>query len=369
MKRKQVDNDADEARKRERQAAVVAKVQDLDDVGTRRYLDDIATRWQIDAASQSFQDVITRAFDNFGMDVASDLDLEDMGSYGLRLLDERIHDHEVEMIALYHKLREHGLFDDEQIRLRAMKCIEQIYYAKRAVLSSFQGKLSIHQMHCEMELDADLDARLGSWSLRFRWINDDTNPVQKLLLHMLDCAMEKRYRRQGNWCFEPIIIDGHNTHAWRPVMEIKQWLYEETRKETNWEQWQWLTASANNAKTVVEYLTNCSDYSFPELRKDRSTFAFTNGVYRAREDKFYPLGGEDTLAESIAACKFFPYEFLEYGPDQDIPTPHLESIMDYQGYSEEVKQWMLIALGRLLYELNDLDGWQVYIYKQRNFTL
>ena len=245
----------------------------------------------------------------------------------------------------------------------------QVYYAKRTVLNAFQSKLSVHQLQTTLtadgrnpfEIDKDLDTRLGSWSLRFRWISDDTVPVQKLLLHMLDRALEKRYRRQGDWCYEPVIIDGHDTHAWRPVMQIRDWMYAETRKETAWEQWQWMTANGGTPRTVVEYLTNCCDYSFPELKKDRNTFACANGVYRARDNSWHPHGGSK-LSDSIAACKFFPLDFpaeLVDLPASDIPTPFLDTIMDFQGWEPGVKRWMYILLGRLLYDLGDLDSWQV----------
>ena len=370
-KKRAADNEEFEARKKERQAAVMTKVQDLSVEETKRYLDDISARWKLDdhGPEASFQDAIELAFVNFGIDPTMDINTGDIGSFGLRALDEKIHDHEMELIALYHKLREHKLLEDAHTLRRTTTCLEQVYYAKRTVLNAFQSKLSVHQLQTTLlpdgtnpfELDKDLDARLGSWSLRFRWINDDTFPVQKLLLHMLDRAMEKRYRRQGDWCFEPVIVDGNDTHAWRVVMNIKQWLYMETRKETNWEQWHWLTSSASTPRCVEQYLTNCCDYSFPELRKDRSTFAFLNGVYRAKENKFYPHRNS-TLSKEIAACKFFELDFPDDhvdSPVDAIPTPYLDTIMDFQGWEPAVKNWLYILLGRLLYDLGDLDGWQV----------
>lgn len=365
------DNDEFEARKRERQAVVVSKIQNLDANATKKQLDDICRRWNVDELSHqtTYANTIELAFRNFGIDHDGDVALEDMGSFGLRALDEIIHDHEMELIALYHKLREHRLLEDQMTMRRTMTCLEQVYYSKRMVLNAFQAKLSVHQLQATLApdgcnpfgLDGDLDTRLGSWSLRFRWIDDDTAPVQKLLLHMLDRAMEKKYRRQGDWCYEPVLVDGWNTHAWRPVMTIKDWMYAETRKETNWEQWHWLTSSSSNPRTVVEYLTNCTDYSFPELVKDRSTFSFVNGVYRARENAWYPHENS-TLPDAIAACKYFgidfPVQYLDT-PPAEVPTPHLESIMEYQGWPEDVRRWLYILLGRLLYDLNDLDHWQV----------
>jgi hypothetical protein len=360
MKRRAPPLEPDEdARKR---AAVISRLQELDAAGTRRYLDDVAGRWQLDAHTLSFQDAIARAFQNFGLDVMADVVTSDVGSYGLQQIDDRIHEHEMEIIALYHKLREHSLLEDPGVLARTMKCLEQVYYAKRMVLSTFQAQLSLHQVHCpDMQLDENLDARLGSWSVRFRWISDDTNNVQKLLLHMLDCAMEKRYRRQGSSVFEPVVVDGHVTHAWKAVMQIKDWVYAETRKELHFEQWQWLTSANNNTKAVIEYLTSCNDYSLPELRKDRSTFAFNNGVYRASEDRFYTHDGPDRLGPDVVACKFFPLDFDPHAGRNvdDIPTPHLDMILEYQGFSTEVRRWMLILLGRLLYDLNSKDSWQI----------
>jgi len=366
------DNDEFESRKRERQSEVVSKIQDLDGEGAMAYLETICRRWKLvdhHAADLTFQDAIELAFSNFGMDLSSDIISGDMASFGLKSLDENIHDHEMELISLYHKLREHKMLDDPNVLRKCTTCLEQVYYSKRTVLNAFQSKLSVHQLQSTtledgknpFDIDKELDARLGSWSLRFRWINDDTVPVQKLLLHMLDRAMEKRYRRQGDWCFEPIIVNGHDTHAWRAVTTIEQWMYTETAKETNWEQWQWLTAAGGTPRTVKEYLSKCCDYSFPELKKDRSTFAFLNGVYRARENKFYPHESS-TLANSIAACKFFelefPADYIQLKPEE-IPTPNLDTIMDFQEWSSDVKKWMYILLGRLLYDLNDLDAWQV----------
>lgn len=365
------DNDGFEQRKKERQALVVSRVQSMSAEDSREYLDTLCRRWKLQdqrAAELSFQDAIDMAFSNFGLDVSGDVDMHDIGSFGIRALDERIHEHEMELIAMYHVLKSHGHFEDPAIVRKIMACFEQVYYGKRLILNAFQAKLGAHQLQLadegvEQKLDEDTEKLLGSWSLRFRWVDDDTNPVQKLLLHMLDRAMERKYRRQNDWCFEPVLVDGFDTHAWRGVMTIREWMYTETRKETNWEQWLWMTSGTSAPKAVEEYLRNCVDYSFPELRKDRTTFAFLNGVYRARENKFYPHAGS-TLPGSIAACKFFdrpfPIELCDADVDpHDIPTPHFESIMEYQGWSSDVKTWMYILLGRVLYDVGELDSWQV----------
>jgi hypothetical protein len=364
------EDDGAEQRKRERQATVAGRVQNLDPDASLEYLHVICRRWNLDGdrGDTSFQGAIELAFENFGMDISTCLTVGD-STFGFGPLDDRIHEHEVELITLYHRLKEHGHLKDPETLRMTTACLEQVYYAKRMVLNAFQANVGIHQTRMGVAEDGtpvsalseDIDTRLGSWSLRFRWIDDDINPQQRLLLHMLDRAMERKYRRQGDWCLEPVVIDGMDTHAWRQVTTIKDWMYTETRKETNWEQWHWMTSGPSVPKVVVEYLTNCVDYSFPAIQKDRSTFAFTNGVYRAKENKFYPHAGS-TLPFSIAACKFFDAEFpCEHIDDDpaDIPTPHFDSIMDYQEWPAEVKMWMYTLLGRMLYDTNDMDGWQV----------
>lgn len=359
--RKRKADDEDAARQRERQQIVVSRMQNLDADGTLGFLDTVTRRWKLDRPGEtSYQRFLETAFENFGVELADDMDVTDLGSFGLRQLDERMHEHEMELITLYHKLREHRLLEGDVLS-RMMTAMEQVFYAKRAILNIFQAKLAVHQLRCgegeAMTLDADLDKRLGSWSLRFRWIDGDTSNAQKLLLHMLDRAMEKRYRRQGGSCMEPIVVRGHATHAWRCVLTIKDWLYQECPKETNWEQWSWLTSSGAVPSHVIEHLTSCIDYSFPQLHKDRSTFSFANGIYRARYDAFYPYDGEDTLADSIASCKFFDLDFPE-GPE-DPATPFLDSIMEFQGWEPAVREWLYVLMGRLLYDVGDLDGWQV----------
>jgi len=155
--------------------------------------------------------VTALAFHNFGGDVTGDLDYDQAGSFGLRGIDDTIHLKEIEAIALYHHLRHLEKLDDGETLTRMTRVLESIYYGKRIVLATFQSKISLHR---QLTLDDDLDARLNSWSIRFRWLNSDVTEVQKLLLHLLDTAMEKKYRKHGDLIFEPIGIHGYDTHAW-----------------------------------------------------------------------------------------------------------------------------------------------------------
>lgn len=356
--------------KKTRQAEVAGTVKDLNASGVRQRLDELSSTWQLDDIAASFISTVERAFTNFDLGYEGNLsdELQDKGSYGLRKLDDSIGDHEVEAIALYNRARELGMFsaetpDASELLGRMVKVIEMVYYAKRIVLATAQAKLAVHQLSSSglEPLAEDLDARLGSWALRFRWIDaGSTSPMQKLLLHLLDTAMEKRFRKQGGYCYEPVVVDGRPTHAWRPVCEIKTFVHESIQKELAWEQWCNATASMKNIPAAIDYLTCCKDYQFPELIKQRGVYSFRNGVYLCREDVFKPA---TEVPDTVVACKFFD---CDMDPEVieatwvDIPTPYFDSIMNYQGFEADVKRWMYIMMGRLLYALGaSLDGWQV----------
>lgn len=370
------------------------KMRELDADGALVELDDLCRRWHMskEERGETFENQLMLMFKLFGVpwrgNLAEDLK-KDAGSFGIKEVTERIRLEELRAIGLYHRMHELGLLPERKAQegdededgsqrgeddarndalRRVVKVLELVFYAKRVVLSAFQAKLAVYQLHLphgdtSLDLSADLDTRLGSWALRFRYIENKTTPMQNLLLFLLDGAMEKRYRKSNGWMYEPVFIDGINTHAWRPVMEVKDFVYGMLHKETCWEQWCNATAAGmKNISAAIEYLTNCQDYQLPELRKQRGVYSFRNGVYLARTDEFKPFGRGTPLPEDVVSCKFVDAEFpVEYAdaPWHSIETPHLQSIIDYQRYEPVVAQWLYVMLGRLLYPLNELDSWQV----------
>jgi phage/plasmid-associated DNA primase len=276
-------------------------------------------------------------------------------------------------MALYHRLRELNLLpagkdDNDQKKKhfdKMIKVLEMIFYSKKVVVSAYQAKLSVHQLEADdgvVELDHDLDAVIGSWSLRFRFIDDGVSQFQELLLYLLDSSMEKGYRKQDGYLYEPIVIDGRSMHSYRQVYEIRDFVYSRLRKEISWAHWVNATQNMKNISSAVEYLTNCHDSQLPNLRKQRGTYAFMNGVYIASEDRFHCFDTEDkSLSDHVVACKFFEQTFdnTEYDDWFDIPTPHLDSVMNHQQWDKDVQRWLLCLLGRVLYKTNEIDSWQI----------
>ncbi|AGE54322.1 ATPase [Paramecium bursaria Chlorella virus IL-5-2s1] len=361
---------------KEREQTIATIIKKLNPEQTIEKLNELANRWKLYDESATFETQTIHMFMALGVDFNDDLNesvQKDRGSFGMRQVDDKIRESEIEAISLYHRLRELNLFPDKMnnnvdksMNLKKMtKILEMIFYSKKIVLSAFQAKLAVYQLANEdgvIELDQDLDTQLGSWALRFRFIEGDVSSFQELLLFLLDSAMEKKYRKVGDWLYEPIIIDGRDMHSWRAVSEIKDFVYSRLKKEISWEQWKNATLNMKNVGSAVEYLTNCHDYQLPFLHKSRGVYSFYNGVYIAPEDRFHCFDTEkEPLSDSIVASKFIEGNFdnTYYDDWFDIPTPHLDSIMIFQQWEEDVQRWLFALLGRMLYPVNQVDSWQV----------
>jgi hypothetical protein len=242
------------------------------------------------------------------------------------------------------------------------------------------------------------DVALAPGVARFVGVDGDAkiSQTQQLILYMLNVVYSKGYSRHGGDCYERLPSPGgFDTRAWRRACSIKDLIYDATRKEIKFDQWLNLTQNKSNAQTVVDYMVNCCDSQFPVVVKDRRVFAFSNGIYlttsaalcldremeRAKDarvrreelrDVFVTYGSQAycDLPPGLSACNYFDSEFpveqrdAASGGDwyHSVATPHLQSIFAFQMFDEEVCRWAYAFMGRLLYELNDYDSWQVVPY-------
>lgn len=215
---------------------------------------------------------------------------------------------------------------------------------------------------------------------------DENTPYQNLIIFLMGKLQERGYRRQDDQCMARVYTqNGMDTHAWQPVMDIKRFVYSEAQLLGNHEQWKNLSCVPSNASNAEKYLLNVDDpIHFPDIVKDRKLFSFKNGIYESdayadsngnHYDRWYPhlnkseVGLDEFVSSDIpserSACKYFDCDLpidevkKERKDWYSIPTPHFQSILDYQKFSKDVSKWMYVFLGRLLYELNDLDAWQV----------
>ena len=200
-----------------------------------------------------------------------------------------------------------------------------------------------------------------------------TNGYQKLLLHLLQQAFHRQYRKREDMCFTRVKVPGcHDSHAWEACESIKDFIYSVTNKEVNFDMWANLTRGNRVLENAVQYLSNCRDPQFPKLTKDRRFLAFKNGIYQTKwqrdargawTGRFVPYcdpGFAVKIPDHVVACKFFDQDFVDHATSDwyAIPTPALQQVLDCQQYPEDVSRWMYVFIGRLMYEMNDVDRWQ-----------
>ncbi len=203
---------------------------------------------------------------------------------------------------------------------------------------------------------------------------EELSPYQQAILQLLNSLYQNNIKRyKGQCCTQIKTDDGYDTRAWKPMQTIKEYVYSTAQKETEFELWKNLSSRGSAIRDTVTYLSDCKDMQFPEISKNRQVWSFTNGLFIGKKwcaktglyhSYFYSYDSKEykNLDQSIVSCKYFNKEFISYEHIEDwynIPTPHMQSVLEYQKFDEEVCKWMYVMGGRICFELNDMDNWQI----------
>ena len=343
-------------------AALTNTIIDMDEDQAMEMYEQVCQKWCVHDPKQTHQEMLDLCLGNFG--VEGYIQQDESGSWGMEDLNKKMKKCELECIGLYGRLKELDLLDDQEVSANIRKCIEILFYARKVVASIVQCRISVDDT---MVISPNIeDQILTSLGIRFRWIEQDLSEYQQLRLFMLDTIHQHRYRKQGDSIFEEVKVDGKRTHAWRRVSTIKEFIYKNSQKEMNFDAFFKLTNNGRCANTLVEYLENCYEpVQFPALEKDRTVFSFKDGIYLAETDSFYTYeDAQYNVPISVVSSNYFESDFgldSSCGYD-DIETPVLDSLFMYQGYEPDAIRIFYSLLGRMLYDVNIHDGWQVCIY-------
>ena len=335
-------------------------VERMDETGLEGEMQTMLRRWDLDddATRERYEaspvDALKRIYANFEIGGES----IDAVAY--------IRRHVARASTIYHAMFTRGMFDaTPAYKISMQNLLRVLLYAQNTVINLAWCRAAMKPHADDSHVDDHIIARFSPID------TEDNTPFQNLLLYLLNQAYAKNFRKHLGFCYEAIHRNGYNTHAWKNVSTIQEFVYDVTNKEMHFDQWKNLTHGRDNARAASEYLSKCKDGQFPDLVMDRHVFAFRNGVYHCahREfdgapatDVFYAFDGKTPVPPHLTACNFFDRDFDNFdGVDdwQDIPTPHLHSILAYQKFSKEVCRWMYVFLGRLLFDVGELDGWQV----------
>ncbi len=248
------------------------------------------------------------------------------------------------------------------------KILEIVYYGYLSLMCGVRMKMAMNPTY---------ESNMNDDTIAYKFAPLDIEKLdskQNLILYALNVLAMKQYRRyQGDKCYKKIYSpDNWYTHAWKKATTIDKFLHDIAKKEINGAQWKNLT-SKDNAKKTLEYLKTCEDYQFPDLKKDRHVFSFKNGVYITNMKKdgkyydyFHKYGSMPRLNDTLVTSKYFDLDFdnFENIPNwRDIPTPQIEKVLRYQYEEEQEKEaiinWFYVFLGRLIFEVGEIDDWQV----------
>ena len=198
---------------------------------------------------------------------------------------------------------------------------------------------------------------------------------ERLIVYLLRKLNSYGYRRYQGMIYEQIIslpdAEGRRypTKAWKYKSEIKSFIEDECRKEDHFNHWQSIM-TANNLSNAEKYLVSCLDHEFSELKPNRLWHSFQNGIYSIEHANFYHF---NDVPSYIVTCKYHDQKFdtsIINLPWHKVPTPHIDSIIQYQFHIDQeviksqnelqqVLHWFYGLIGRLLFPLNTKDNWQV----------
>jgi hypothetical protein len=268
----------------------------------------------------------------------------------------------------------------KNIKMKFNKIFSSMIDAENAIRSSIFLQTSMSEEEFKIS-----EGDIGLF--RFTPIDYSTNTAyQNLLLYLLEQLLRKGYRRYNDECYQPIFTEeGHDTHAWKKAMTLKDFIHEVCKKEINFNMWKNLTSSKDNVRAAVQYISEYIGGEFEDLLRDRHIFSFNNGIYIVKKskidkegievfhDEWIPFVGPNskTIGTSVVACKYFNEPFTDCtqlvkdnGWFSIIVTycPHFKSIMDYQQWPEDVQKWLCILIGRNMYDLGELEEWQILGY-------
>ena len=244
---------------------------------------------------------------------------------------------------------------------------------------------------------------------------------QKALRKMLNHMYMHQLARYSNKVYRKVLTADRKyfTYSWEPVATLRDYMYELARSE-NPDFWNLISSSVDGPAKLGTWLEHCDEkFLFPELRKRRDMWSYTNGVYLGKweqredgswRDLFIPYTNQSAVAEhldaDVVSAKFIrhPYDDTEYEDWWDIPTPYLDGILRYQRFGgdpnlehdrpdpddvrydprkhshdefdeeegswnefvdrqhaayREVVEWVYAFIGRHIYALDELDCWQV----------
>jgi len=213
--------------------------------------------------------------------------------------------------------------------------------------------------------------------------NDPLEEDQKVIRFYLEKCAQLLLRRRGDKLYRPLFTeDGKYTYYYEPYATIEEFIYDAAYPfVANVKLFCVLTKRQTVISNIVNWLKKCHDNLLPQVKTNRYWWSFKNGVLDIDTMQFYPFVRDEVtglcasdLDRTQTAVNYFPYEFdmdemlaqSRIAPNKYDPmlvkTENIDKILSAQGFDLEVKRWIYVLLGRMLYPINFRDNWQVFLF-------
>lgn len=323
---------------------------------------------------------------NFMMMVATKLGFRWEETFNQTKMENYVDYNMKELVYLKNAMAKKGLFEEEAeashsgIRdvCRKLRMVTNLLYTFNRWIAKFAcTKWAFEELEHSTSIDPEGICRMVGEPI-LSMLGDDIkfNDYQELLLHSLNTASEKGYRKKGEHVHKRVVIPDEEgdirTHAWQEVCSMEDFVRMSCDKELNLKMWRCMTSNQSVIAGATKYLVACKDSELPTLVSDRHVFAFSNGTYVTWVDKdantvgdmFVPYKAPPNgkkLPSSTVAANYFtqPLDYMGDKHWSEMDTPNMDKILDTQSFTPDVKRWVYVFIGRMLYDLNEHDDWQV----------
>ena len=251
---------------------------------------------------------------------------------------------------------------DSLVRMVDMnKILALIHYTKRSISS----EEILHGYFTENIDDGNNeDQYIDIFKPPLGTTDDKDSPNQKLIKFIKHHFLENKYKRVGIDVYHVIYTkEGYPTMAYTRKCSIMDEISNITSYTSNHGLWDLRTKKGDLLISLENYFTNSKDMFFPDLKEDTNVISFKNGIYKKVKDIKNPEPefieySSGTRYQHLVSCKYFPLEFTG-----STETPNFDKIINYQEWSEEVKEIFYMMIGRLMYSMGYLgEKWQIIPY-------
>lgn len=242
----------------------------------------------------------------------------------------------------------------------------------------YDGKLQSHPHFQDFikEDDASVPTLCETGLEQFISGKEELKKMHYLLIYYMQYAESKGFRKGGDMVYAPrMLSNGQPTYEFVQYGDMDKFINSAINNSRTLSTviWQWVY-EGNNRKQLKDNLIFLENSKFPTLTKNRSLFAFEDGIYHTQLDRLFSWEEVNHLPfreNKVAVAKFhrdvyFRNEIYELilaktGDWYSLPTPYLSKIWEAQGYSEEVKRFCCMCGGRMLQKLGT-DNWQFMLW-------